>query len=92
VEDLQIPARDGTNLPARLYAPVSRDEAPAAGLPALLYLHGGGFTVGSVATHDRFAVSSHTWRVAWSCRWTIAWRHSSSFPLHMTMPGMRCSG
>lgn len=52
VEDLQIPARDGANLPARLYAPVARDEAPAAGLPVLLYLHGGGFTVGSVATHD----------------------------------------
>jgi acetyl esterase len=53
VEDLQIPARDGANLPARLYAPVTRDEAPAAGLPVLLYLHGGGFTVGSVATHDQ---------------------------------------
>lgn len=52
VEELQIPARDGTQLPARLYAPVSRDEAPAAGLPVLLYLHGGGFTVGSVSTHD----------------------------------------
>lgn len=46
VEDLQIPARDGTALPARLYAP------SAEALPVLLYLHGGGFTVGSVATHD----------------------------------------
>ncbi len=53
VEDLQIPARDGAQLPARLYAPLGRDEAPAAGLPVLLYLHGGGFTVGSVATHDQ---------------------------------------
>ena len=52
VEDLQIPARDGAQLPARLYAPVTQGEAPAAGLPVLLYLHGGGFTVGSVATHD----------------------------------------
>ena len=34
-------------LPARLYAP-----GTAAALPALLYLHGGGFTIGSVATHD----------------------------------------
>ncbi len=47
VEDLRIPARDGAPLPARLYAPV-----PDAGLPLLLYLHGGGFTIGSVATHD----------------------------------------
>jgi acetyl esterase len=46
VEDHLIPARDGHLLPARLYAP-SHDR-----LPLLLYLHGGGFTVGSIATHD----------------------------------------
>ncbi|HSV47065.1 MAG TPA: alpha/beta hydrolase [Ramlibacter sp.] len=45
-QDLQVPARDGHRLPARLYAP------SAARLPVLLYLHGGGFTIGSVATHD----------------------------------------
>lgn len=47
VEDLVIVARDGFELTARLYAPAS--ERP---LPVLLYLHGGGFTVGSVATHE----------------------------------------
>ena len=47
VQDLRIPARDGAPLPARLYAPATR-----AGLPLLLYLHGGGFTVGSLQTHD----------------------------------------
>lgn len=47
VEDLHIPARDGTQLPARLYA--SRTDVA---LPVLLYLHGGGFTIGSVQTHD----------------------------------------
>ena len=47
VEDFHIPTRDGAELPARLYAP-SLD----AGLPLLLYLHGGGFTIGSIATHD----------------------------------------
>ena len=46
VEDWQIPARDGELLGARLYAP--SDQA----LPVLLFFHGGGFTVGSVATHD----------------------------------------
>jgi acetyl esterase len=46
VEDLAIRARDGHALPLRLYAP--SDER----LPALLYFHGGGFTVGSIATHD----------------------------------------
>ena len=49
VEDLFIPARDGHTMPARLYAPKVAD---AAKLPVLLYLHGGGFTVGSLTTHD----------------------------------------
>ena len=46
VEDFSIPARDGHALPARLYAP-SHEM-----LPVLLYFHGGGFTIGSLATHD----------------------------------------
>ena len=47
VQDLRILARDGHALPARLYAPNTE-----AGLPLLLYLHGGGFTIGSIETHD----------------------------------------
>ncbi|HMN22416.1 MAG TPA: alpha/beta hydrolase [Ottowia sp.] len=47
VQDWSIPTRDGGALPARLVAP-SRDP----GLPVLLYLHGGGFTIGSIDTHD----------------------------------------
>ena len=46
VEDFSIPASDGTPLPARVYA------ASTDSLPMLLYLHGGGFTIGNVATHD----------------------------------------
>ena len=46
VEELTLPVRDGSTIPARLYAP--SHEA----LPVLVYFHGGGFTVGSVATHD----------------------------------------
>ena len=47
VHDLAIAARDGTPLRARLLAPSSD-----AGLPVLLFLHGGGFTIGSIDTHD----------------------------------------
>ena len=47
VQAITIPARDGHVMPARLYAPQS-----AKPLPVLLYLHGGGFTVGSLTTHD----------------------------------------
>ena len=47
VQELLIPARDGYLMPARLYAPNS-----AQTLPALLYFHGGGFTIGGLDTHD----------------------------------------
>ncbi|MBA3593645.1 MAG: alpha/beta hydrolase [Polaromonas sp.] len=46
VEDFTIATRDGFALPLRLYAP-SYDK-----LPVLMYFHGGGFTIGSVASHD----------------------------------------
>ena len=46
VEDLRFAAQDGAELSAQLYAPASNTA-----LPVLLYFHGGGFTVGSVATH-----------------------------------------
>jgi len=49
VEMVRVPGPAGT-LKARLYAPRSD-----AALPVLLYLHGGGWTYGSIDSHDRFA-------------------------------------
>lgn len=46
VEDITLPGGDGQPRPARLYAP------SYAALPALLYLHGGGFVIGGIETHD----------------------------------------
>ncbi|MDB5958275.1 alpha/beta hydrolase [Ramlibacter sp.] len=46
VQDLQIATRDGSSIPARLCAP-SMER-----LPVLVYCHGGGFTIGSIASHD----------------------------------------
>ena len=46
VEDLTLPGGDGSVRPARLYAP-SHEQ-----LHVLLYLHGGGFVVGGLETHD----------------------------------------
>lgn len=48
--DLTIPLRAGPR-PARAYYPKSAIEANGPS-PALVYFHGGGFTIGSVETHD----------------------------------------
>lgn len=49
-DQVDIPTRDGVRLPLRRYA--SRVADWQNPVPALLYLHGGGFVVGSSATHD----------------------------------------
>jgi acetyl esterase len=46
VQDFSLPGGDGSARAARLYAP-SSDV-----LPVLLYLHGGGFVIGGIETHD----------------------------------------
>lgn len=54
VDECTVPTRDGQVVPARLYVPASAASAANAQdqLPVLLYFHGGGFTVGSIHTHD----------------------------------------
>ena len=49
IDELLIPLRDGQRIAARLYRP--QDDQGGV-LPALVYFHGGGFTIGSIATHD----------------------------------------
>lgn len=46
VQDFVLPGGDGTRCQARLYA------ASNERLPVMLYLHGGGFVVGGLETHD----------------------------------------
>jgi acetyl esterase len=46
--DIDIPGRHG-RVPARVYVP----EGAARPCPGLLYLHGGGWVIGSPDTHDR---------------------------------------
>ena len=49
VESFTVPTRDGCEVPVRLYAP---QQLKSALLPVLVFFHGGGFVVGSIATHD----------------------------------------
>jgi len=83
VEDFAVTARDGHALPVRLYAP---HGSVGAALPVLVYLHGGGFTVGSIATHDSLcralshqahcAVLSVDYRLAPEHRFPVAFEDS----------------
>lgn len=49
VLDFTVSTRDAYALPVRLYLPAAASQAL---LPVLVFFHGGGFTVGSIATHD----------------------------------------
>ena len=50
VDDLDVPVRDGSTIRVRFYQPFEPDWTQPA--PALLFMHGGGFVVGDVDTHD----------------------------------------
>lgn len=62
VDTFEVPARDGHALPVRCWTPLSRDLTCALrGAPAVLYLHGGGFTVGSPTTHGQLCQRLAAW-------------------------------
>ena len=46
IESFTVAARDGHAIAVRLYADSDAE------LPVLVYFHGGGFTIGSIATHE----------------------------------------
>ncbi|MBB1610450.1 MULTISPECIES: alpha/beta hydrolase [unclassified Pseudomonas] len=74
VERLNYPSRDGQELAARLY----RRSGATGPAPVLLYLHGGGYVVGSLDSHDalcrRLALASRCAVLAVDYRLAPAWR------------------
>lgn len=48
VWDEEVPVRDGTKIPIRIYRPVAEE-----GLPLIVFYHGGGFVTRSIDTHDK---------------------------------------
>jgi acetyl esterase len=48
-EWFRIPHRSGEDIPTRILKPLANDPL----LPSILYLHGGGWALGSAKTHDR---------------------------------------
>jgi acetyl esterase/lipase len=51
VRDAWVPARNRV-IPIRIYTPADRELACSGRLPVLVYYHGGGWTLGSLATYD----------------------------------------
>jgi acetyl esterase len=51
VRDAWVPARNRV-IPVRIYTPFDRELACGGRLPVLAYYHGGGWTLGSLATYD----------------------------------------
>ena len=51
IRDSCVPARN-CQIPIRIYTPRDKKLARSGKLPILVYLHGGGLTLGSIATYD----------------------------------------
>jgi len=51
IRDLCVPARNH-QIPIRIYTPRDKKLARSGQLPILVYFHGGGWTLGSIATYD----------------------------------------
>lgn len=62
VDTLTFTARDGAGLSMRCWTPLENPVYSAVhGAPALLYFHGGGFTVGSSVTHGQLCQRLAAW-------------------------------
>jgi len=97
IENFTLPGGDDQPRPARLYA------ASAEPLPALLYLHGGGFVIGSLETHDSLcrqlalrsgcAVVALDYRLApehpFPCAWDDTWVALASLVANPVRHGIR---
>ena len=73
VVDRVIPGPDGSDLPIRSYRPYEAEERP----PVVVYLHGGGWTIGDLQTHDEpcRALAAGTGAVVVSVDYRLAPEH-----------------
>src|SRR4051812_31865329 len=51
VRDLAIPSAGG-EIPVRVYRPTPHDASQGGALPVVVWLHGGGWALGSIETYD----------------------------------------
>ena len=70
----------------------SGSESERTALPLLVYLHGGGWVVGDLDTHDRSSRALPSMRIARSRASITGWRRSIRFRRRATTRSMRCCG
>jgi acetyl esterase len=51
-KELEVPTRDGAKIRGRLYRPMKSDEENEVKLPCIIWLHGGGWILGSIDSSD----------------------------------------
>ncbi|QUY50757.1 alpha/beta hydrolase [Serratia plymuthica] len=80
VRDFTVTANDGHEIAIRAYLPLGAGEGP---LPAMLYAHGGGWCLGSLALYDRpcQALANATGRLILSVDYRLAPEHPFPRPL-----------
>ncbi|VEI19574.1 Lipase 2 [Serratia plymuthica] len=80
VWDFTVTANDGHEIAIRGYLPLSAEDGP---LPAMLYAHGGGWCLGSLALYDRpcQALANATGRLILSVDYRLAPEHPFPRPL-----------
>ena len=76
-------------IPIRVYRPPTDSEAT---LPVVVFLHGGGWSVGDLDTYDGEPAITRSGRARWWCRWITGWRPNTPTPPRSKMPGPQRNG
>ena len=83
-EDLSCPGPGG---PVRLRRYRGAGTEAQAALPCLLFMHGGGWVIGDLESHDQVCRTLANYARCCVVRWTTAWRrNTSSRPRWKTAP------
>lgn len=75
VRDIQVPVAGDDHILVRLYQP----RHPVDGVPAILFAHGGGFTIGSARQYDRLCrhIANQTGAVVLNVDYRLAPEHAA---------------
>ncbi len=85
IDDAQVPVREGRTVRVRRYRPSSRSAgSPASALPVVVYLHGGGWVLGTVDNYDPLcsALAAQIGALVVSVEYRLAPEHPAPAAVH----------